>query len=400
MMNIIYLSSVCAQSRFEDLVTKGRIKTQFQNQKFHHLLLTGLVENGDHNIQVISFCPQVRTSKAIYHLEQEEENGIHYTYPGYIDRPFINPISRFFTTLQCIRKKISKDSIVVCNIMNFEECLAALFYRVFHHRIKICAIVADVPGLTSGANSAKTSKWKILLSRMVLSMLVNANKRYDGYLFLTEAMNDVVNKRQKPYVVVEGLTDLKMRDVHNEIEQKYTTPTILYAGGLHREYGIEWLVNAFQKVENPNVELHIYGYGNFEKELIERAKSDSRIKYYGTKSNKEIVAEQMKASLLINPRPTDAEFVKYSFPSKVMECMVSGTPLLTTCLPGMPKDYYPYVYLIEEETTGCLQKTLSKLLQLTPEELHQKGADAKRFVLENKNYKKQAEKLLTLLANM
>ncbi len=399
-MDIIYLSSVCSQNRFERLVNSGKVKSQFQNQKFHHLLLTGLVETGNHNIQVISFCPQVRTSKVFFHQEQEEENGIRYVYPSYIDRPFINPISRFFTTLKCIRKKIVKDSVVVCNIMNFEECMAALFYRLFHKQIKICAIVADVPGLTSGANNVKTSKWKKTLSRMVLSMLVKANKRYDGYLFLTEAMNDVVNKKNKPYVVVEGLTDLKMSEVHNDIEQKYKTPTILYAGGLHREYGIEWLVDAFQKIDNSNVELHIYGYGNFEKELIERTKIDSRIKYLGTKSNKEIVEEQMKAHLLVNPRPTDAEFVKYSFPSKVMECMVSGTPLLTTCLPGMPKDYYPYVYLIEEETIDCLQKTISKLLQLPPEELHQKGNKAKRFVLENKNNKKQAEKLFTLLANI
>ena len=399
-MDIVYLSSVCSKKRFERLVNSGKVKSQFQNQKFHHLLLTGLVETGNHNIQVISFCPQVRTSKVFFHQEQEEENGIRYVYPSYIDRPFINPISRFFTTLKCIRKKIVKDSVVVCNIMNFEECMAALFYRLFHKQIKICAIVADVPGLTSGANNVKTSKWKKTLSRMVLSMLVKANKRYDGYLFLTEAMNDVVNKKNKPYVVVEGLTDLKMSEVHNDIEQKYKTPTILYAGGLHREYGIEWLVDAFQKIDNSNVELHIYGYGNFEKELIERARIDSRIKYWGTKSNKEIVEEQIKASLLVNPRPTDAEFVKYSFPSKVMECMVSGTPLLTTCLPGMPKDYYPYVYLIKEETIDCLQKTISKLLQLPPEELHQKGNKAKRFVLENKNNKKQAEKLFTLLANI
>lgn len=399
-MNIIYLSSVCSQSRFDRLVESGRIVSQFQNQKFHHLLLTGLVESGEHNIQVISFCPQVRTSKVVYHFEEDEENGIHYFYPGYIDRPLINPISRFFTSLKCIRKKKVKDSVIVCNIMNFEECLAALLFRFFHKQTKICAIVADVPGLTSGANNVNSSNWKIKLSRMALSLLVKANKRYDGYLFLTEAMNEVVNKKHKPYVVVEGLTDLKMNNVHNDIALKHKTPTILYAGGLHREYGIEWLVDAFQKVDNSNVELHIYGYGNFEKELIERTKVDSRIKYLGTKSNKEIVEEQVKVHLLINPRPTNAEFVKYSFPSKVMECMASGTPLLTTRLPGIPKDYYPYVYLIEEETTEWLYKALSKLLQLPLEELHRKGNAAKQFVLDNKNCKKQAEKLVTLLAKM
>ena len=51
----------------------------------------------------------------------------------------------------------------------------------------------------------------------------------------------------------------------------------------------------------------------------------------------------------MNPRFTGAEYTLYSFPSKNIEYMVSGTPVITTRLAGIPDDYYPYVFVFEEE---------------------------------------------------
>ena len=62
-MNVIYLSSVCSQTRFEDLVKKGVITSQFQNQKFHHLLLYGLNKAIHGAINVISYYPADRKKK-------------------------------------------------------------------------------------------------------------------------------------------------------------------------------------------------------------------------------------------------------------------------------------------------------------------------------------------------
>ena len=110
-----------------------------------------------------------------------------------------------------------------------------------------------------------------------------------------------------------------------------------------------------------------------------------------------MIQEQLTASLLLNPRLTDAEYVKYSFPSKTMECMASGTPLLTTKLPGMPKEYYPYVYFFENESEEGMLETFQSVLSKTEEELHADGARAKDFVLENKTNIVQAKKLIAFI---
>ena len=110
-----------------------------------------------------------------------------------------------------------------------------------------------------------------------------------------------------------------------------------------------------------------------------------------------IVEKEMEATLLVNPRPTDAEFVKYSFPSKTMEYMASGTPVLTTDLPGMPREYLPYVNLIRKETPEGVADALREVLSRSDEELMQQGLQARRFVLETRNNVVQAEKILTML---
>ena len=69
--------------------------------------------------------------------------------------------------------------------------------------------------------------------------------KYDAYLFLTEAMNDVVNKQSRPYIVIEGQSDAKMADRENALVDKTIPKVLLYAGSIHKEYGIKRLTQAF-----------------------------------------------------------------------------------------------------------------------------------------------------------
>ena len=77
--------------------------------------------------------------------------------------------------------------------------------------------------------------------------------------------------------------------------------------------------------------------------------------------------------------------------------MASGTPLLTTKLPGMPEEYHQYVYLFEEESVQGYVNALRKVLSLPADTLYVKGEQAKKFVLQNKNYVAQAQRVLGLL---
>ena len=77
--------------------------------------------------------------------------------------------------------------------------------------------------------------------------------------------------------------------------------------------------------------------------------------------------------------------------------MASGTPLLTTKLPGMPKDYYPYVYFFEDESVEGMLGAFRTVLSKSDEELHSFGANAKAFVMEKKTNLVQAKKLIEFI---
>jgi len=221
----------------------------------------------------------------------------------------------------------------------------------------------------------------------------------DGYIFLTEQMNEKVNKQNKPYIVLEGHADYALPTIRQS--EKYENDTgkkvVVYAGSIAKLYGIQNLVQGFILADIPNTELHIFGDGDYREELEEIAKTSDNVKYMGVRPNSEIVYAEQRASLLVNPRPSEPEYTKYSFPSKTMEYMVSGTPVLTTKLPGIPKEYYPYVYTIDKETADGIGEKLKEIFALPVMLRNEKGEKAREFVLENKSNVVQARKILNFL---
>lgn len=390
-MNILYLTSACSQRRFDAMVEEGEMKKMPQAQKYHHLLLEGLRKVFADDLTVVSSYPVNGKHQRMFPEEKECEDNISYIYPGFVNYPFLRQLLLWINTVRIIKRYVrKKDTIIVCDVLNYSICYAARFVR-FMKRTRIIGIVTDVPGHTSGARAKLLPWWRRTLRRFSGKLTKDSVKKYDGYLLLTEAMNDVVNPAGKPHIVIEGHSDISMKDRENLLENKTKEKTIMYAGGTHKEFGMAMLVEAFLSLNNPEWVLHIYGDGNYQNELKAIAVEHKNVVYHGMQPNASIVEAQLRAWLTVNPRITNADYVKYSFPSKTLECMVSGTPLLTTRLAGMPKDYYPYVYLFDEESKEGFMQVMDKVFSLSAEELHQKGLLAKDFAINQKNNVKQAE---------
>lgn len=224
-------------------------------------------------------------------------------------------------------------------------------------------------------------------------------EKADGYIFLTEQMNERVNRKGKPYIVLEGHADTTLPEMETEskYEAKGGKKVIVYAGSIQRLYGIQNLVEGFLKANIQDAELQIFGDGDYREELERVAAIHPAVKYMGIRPNSEVVEMEQCAALLVNPRPTAPEYTKYSFPSKNMEYMASGTPILTTKLPGMPKEYYPYIYTIEEDTVEGIAVALKNVFAESIEEREKKGREARDFVLKNKSNMVQAEKIIQFL---
>ena len=382
-MHILYAVTTCSDNVYKQLFSQVKVKPAFQSQKYHRLLIEGLAAGAE--VDVVANPPVNRSvlTESFVRLPREEEGGAHYRYIPAIRNPILKVaavgLGTFFQTLFLIRK----DSAVIVDGLNRITALSGMLAARLRGRPCI-GIVTDLPDMLGGSSFSKK------LANFVI-------RHCTGYVLLTEAMNDYLNKQGKPYVILEGHADITMADRIPAMEKKTSPRICFYAGGVSKQYGLSNLVEGFRKADIPNTCLHIYGPGDYVEELEEIAAKDSRIFYGGMLLNTRIVEKEQEATLLLNPRPTDEEYVKYSFPSKTMEYMASGTPVLTTVLPGMPKEYHPYVYLLEDETAEGIAGKLREVLANSDEELFQKGQEARRFVLEQKNNVIQARKILEML---
>ena len=171
---------------------------------------------------------------------------------------------------------------------------------------------------------------------------------------------------------------------------------MLYAGALRREYGLETLVRGFQAWDESTAELIVLGQGEYAAELADIASRDPRITYRGAVPLADVIEAERRAWVLVNPRPPDEIFTQYSFPSKNMEYLVSGTAVLTTRLPGMPTEYLDYVLTIDRADPDGVAQALAEALAEGHDGLIRRGERGRDFVLANKNNIQQAARILSL----
>jgi glycosyltransferase involved in cell wall biosynthesis len=391
-MNILYVSTLCSDRLIKELFDAGYKPIQ-AIQKFNKLLVNGLAENGC-DLYALTEIPKT-VGPRFLKRKRETENGIAFTYCRKIDiKLFYNLymfLSGFFLTLRWGLKH-RDQSVAIMDVLQTEFCSGAL-YACKLLRIKTVAVVTDLPGLPGMLAGTR----RTFIHRFVEKAINRYANSFDAYILLTEQMNEVVNLKGRPYMIMEGLVDVNMADAGATVNGD-GRKIVIYAGGLYEEYGIKYLIDGFKMLDDKDAELHLFGHGPMVNEIEEEIKRDGRIRFFGIVHNSMVVEAELQATLLVNPRPTVEDFTKYSFPSKNMEYMVSGTPVLTTNLPGMPKEYHDYVYLLEDESAQGVSQVLKKLLVDTPaSELKDKGLSAKQFVLKNKNNIFQSKRVIDFI---
>ncbi len=394
-MRFLYISVLASRKVIDEVRQRDSQFSSYAVQKFSRLLAEGLFCNKS-KVSVLStfFHPSI---VFFWHHKKEREQGIDYKY---IPSPNYAHLRHLWIIIYCFFYVLSwglghkKEKVVLCDVLNVSACIGTVAAARLIGLRRV-GIMTDMPGLmVSRSKKTNSGKRGSLNTRINKSFL----KHFTHYVFLTEKMNEAVNTYKRPYIVMEGLVDANINS--SEIRTKEQKRVVLYAGGLHERYGLKMLVEGFIAADVDNSELWLYGDGPFVNELQSYMQFNSRIRYFGIRPNQEVVKAELGATLLVNPRPTHETFTQYSFPSKNMEYMVSGTPVLTTALPGMPKNYYPYVYLFDQgETKEGYAIVLRKILSLPDVELRKKGLMARQWVLDNKNNISQTERIIRMVTD-
>ena len=324
-MRYIHVSKTCSAKVFKDIYDQSIVKPQQQDQKFHKMFVDGLKENNV-QIDVISSRSINRDNmkKVFFKRLVEKDDMLTYHYLPFINLKLFRPLSLLFGLVFKLTKlsfKKRKDVVVFCDILNTSLSFGVVLVTSLL-RIKRVAIVTDLPKYLDSGGS---------LFKQVTHRLA---KKYHGYILLSKYMNDIINPKQRPWMLLEGMSEQK--DVPTQV--KTDEITFLYAGGLAKSSGIETLLAAFDQLKQKNIKLMIAGQGECVDVIKSYQEKNEKITYLGTLMNSEVTLLQRKVHFLVSPRPSSDLQTKYAFPSKLIEYLASGTPVLSTKLLGIPED--------------------------------------------------------------
>ena len=399
-MKILLLGSLVSQESMEQLNNCSREKASVAPVNYETMLVKGLQENGAQvealSIPAVAAYPNSRLMN-IRRKNEQLDCGVSIQWV-----PFIN--------IQMLKQRMIRRNVTKMLKRWLEENKntpdkVVLMYSIYPPYSKpavdlckkygchLCAVITDLPEYMY--TWKKSTGLRGLYAKHLSDEMLKLQSVCDSYILFTEKMAERMGIQEKPYLVSEGFSDVSVYDGIPDCE-KYETPTVLYGGNLSKLYGIRALVDGFM-MTSLHAELHLYGAGADESYILECASKDPRIKYFGRVSRAELLTALKKAHLLVINKPTADDYSNYSFSSKILEYMASGTAVLTTRVGGMPTEYYDYFYFIDDETEGGISKAVSSAFMRHSDELRSMGMKAREFAQNHKNYKTQCSKIVAFL---
>ena len=315
----------------------------------------------------------------------------HTKYLSFLNLPIINFLTIFFSTFFRIVMTAlkSKEEFWVLSTINYFPVALGTICATKLMKRKNVIIFTDC-SVGYAYDKVEENFIKKQIKRVYKGIISTLEQNYDGYILFSPAMNELVNKKNKPWCVMEGFFNQNGIDLNRV--KRFDKFILLYAGTIIETLGLQELVEAFKMIDK-DMELWIYGEGDYKEELMRRSEGDSRIKFFGFVNRAELFEIEKKVSLLVNVRDPKLAYTKYSFPSKSFEYLASATPFLSTRLMCYPKEYEKYIFFIEDNSPETIANKIVSIYKIDRDERVDFGIKAQEFILKYKNSEKQVDKI-------
>lgn len=360
-MKVLFLCGVFGKEYSEFIEINAKRPVEYSANIFQEKLIKGFKENKyDFNVVSAPFIGSYPNGSRIFKFKEFNSSASEYRYISFNNIWGIRNFSRAIALKKALKSFINdsdNDKRIIVYSPHTPFLDAAVYAKKCDPSIKICLIVPDLPQYMN--LDARISLAYRIGKKYDINRFNHLNKEVDSYLLLTEAMKEKIDIHGRPYLVVEGIIDTNMlsrreemlRNTVKSVHEKY----VVYTGKLNERFGVKDLVDAFITLEQPEYRLVLCGKGDLEKYIIEKSKTDSRIMYIGQVSPEEAEKWIYRAHVLVNPRKNDEEYTKYSFPSKNIEYLLTGNPVVGYMLDGMPQKYNEFLHV---PIDGDLAKTI------------------------------------------
>lgn len=384
-MNILVFSSAMPDSRFSSYQDDAILKPNPSNQNFYSKLIKTLAINN--NVSVVSHRPFVKgmfRRKISLDGDIVMDGNVKY----YLTNVRADKFFKLFEEKRTIEKTaksaiddfVSNDFIIVTDTLRL-NLLKAAKKIAKRYNAQIVGMLTDNPMNLSGGHA------------FVKKYLLKQGESLNGYLSLTDGLVNVYNKHLPSYVF-EGLVTEESEGRKDPIFNYF-----YFGGSLYERYGVKTMVEAFHKSNLKN-KLVIAGNGPLDKWIEQMADEDYRILYLSQLNKEKNIGYLRNSIANINPRPINPDIDKESVPSKLLEYLSIGTPVISTKYPKLYGLFKDDVTWVDGNDVESMRMAFESYNVHNQETYLKKAATARRKVFEFYGLNVQAESIDHFLAEI
>ena len=384
-MNILVFTSSMPDSHFSTYQDEALLKPNPSNQNFYSKLIKTLAINN--NVSVVSHRP---FTKGMFRRKNMLEGDIIMdgNIKYYLTTVRADKVYKLFEEKKNIEKTaktaiedfVSNDFIIVTDTLRL-NLLKAAKSIANKYKVQIVGMLTDNPLNLSGGYP------------FIKKYLLKQGSSLDGYLSLTDGLVNVYNKHLPSYVF-EGLVTEE-----NEGRKDPIFNYFYFGGSLYERYGVKTMVEAFHKSSVKN-KLVIAGNGPLDKWIEQMAENDYRILYLSQLNKEKNIGYLRNSIANINPRPLNPDLDKESVPSKLLEYLSIGTPVISTKYPKLYGLFKDDVTWIDGNDVESMRMAFESYNVNNQETYLKKAATARRKVFEFYGLNVQAESINHFLAEV
>lgn len=399
--NLLFIGGVFIKKDEQEIIGKSRNNVQLAANNFQWDLINGFDDQLSSPVTIINqmfvgsyprnYKDWFIKESEFSHKERAKDINL-----GFVNISILKHLMRPFHEKKYIRRWLQNypdNNAVFIYSLNNRFVRISRYIKKISPRTPIIISVMDLPEhIMKSKDNNLANIWK----------KYNSNKVYKGldfidcFMVVAEKQIERIKKSKSDCVLVEAITNSRNRDF---IPITYTkVKKVVYAGTLAKQYNILDLVQAFLQLSDINAELCICGDGDAKEDIIKASQINSRIKYLGILSKENVNTLMREAWVLVNPRRKGQDFTNFSFPSKTIEYLLSGRPVICQKLEAIPNEYDNYLIYFENSTNNIdLSKKLREVLNYDIHKVNKIGISNYIFASEDKSSKNQIEKILKLI---
>jgi len=182
----------------------------------------------------------------------------------------------------------------------------------------------------------------------------------DGYVFLSYGYYQRFSCKHKLHLDGGVYPPIALTEF-NLLSKTLGKKIFLYSGSLGSWGGVDLLFEALSLLDRSDFELVVTGPYP-EPRIRQKMDVDQRVSYLGLLKEPDLMAVYAQADFFVNPRPTRVKFGENNFPSKLLDYMGWGKPILSTWTDGLSPEYLNRLEVFEDNPEH-LAKLMTKVLE-------------------------------------